>query len=139
MTKKPNVFPNELFVQSKVSQYFQNEGFDVIKGGIRAEDINRRNISHRLLGTDILAMKDDEEWRIECKGDTEKDFGTDFDTGLGQILRRMDCEDPNYALAMPDTERCQKKADELSSLVRKKLKLQWIWVGRNGAVKFDEP
>ena len=136
MVRKPNTFPYEAFVESKVEQYFRNEEFDV-KIDIKKGDIERENISCYLHGLDILATRGDEEWRIECKGDTAN-ISVNFNTVLGQILRRMDREYATYAVAMPDIQEYRNRVNRVPKLVRKRLSLRWIWVKESGEIDIDE-
>lgn len=138
MAKKPNIYPNESFVVNSVVRYLQSEGFDDIIVEVEDEDIKQRNLSQFLYRVDILAFKDDEEWRIECKGDAGNP-STDFDTLLGDILRRMDDARPHYAVAMPDIKGYETKSTKLPKLIRAKLKLRYIWVEKDGTVRIDEP
>ncbi len=79
-----------------------------------------------------------EEWRIECKGETSS-IGVDFNTGLGQILKRMEDESSKYAIALPDTSKFRNQTRQIPSIVRKKLDLYWIWVNKEGNIEIDVP
>ncbi|MCZ7385479.1 MAG: hypothetical protein O8C63_12140 [Candidatus Methanoperedens sp.] len=106
----PEKFPFEAFVQKKVEQYFQNDGF-ILSNEIPFLDLH------------VKSKDKKEEWKIECKGET-KAINIDFNTGLGQILKKMEDEDSKYAIALPDipsfrkqAEQIPKSADEIKSLL----------------------
>jgi hypothetical protein len=116
-------FPFEAFVQRMAERYFQKQGFQILK---------------EIPFLDVHAKRGGEEWKIECKGKTSQ-IGLDFNTGLGQIFKKMDDENTNYALAMPDIPSFRKQASQVPERVRKILKLHWIWVKENGEIEMDIP
>ena len=136
MSRKPDRFPYEPFIENKVIQYFQSRGFSV-RRDIKMSEIREGNISVYLHRLDILAVRDDEEWRIECKGDAGG-ISVDFNTGLGQIIRKMDSENPSYAIAMPYIQQYRDQVDKVPELVSRKLNLRWIWVKKNGEIEIEQ-
>ncbi len=121
----PNEFPYEAFVERRVSEHFQNAGYEV------STEIAFLDLHFKSAGKGG-------EWRIECKGETSS-IGVDFNTGIGQILKRMDDENSNYALALPETQKFRRQTKQIPPAVRKKLKLYWIWVNEKGDIKIENP
>lgn len=115
-------FPSEAFVQKSVERYFKNQGFSILE---------------KIPYLDVHAKKEDEEWRVECKGKTSV-IGLDLDTGIGQILRRMNDENANYAVAIPDIPGFRNATARLPKRVRRILNLHWIWVKENGEVEIEK-
>jgi len=108
----------EEYVKSKTEGFLRLKGFEII-----SSYGNERFI-------DIVARKDDIEWRIECKGDT-KNPSADFNTAIGQIMGRMSGVDATYSVALPYTQQYKKQALKISPVAMQKLGLQWIWVGNS--------
>lgn len=121
----PEIFPFEAFVQSKVEQYFQNEGFTILN-----------NIPY--LDLHVKSKSNNEEWKIECKGETSS-INVDFNTGLGQIMKRMNDEKSKYALAIPDIPSFRKQVSQISNQLRKQINLYWIWVNETGEINIETP
>lgn len=122
----PEIFPFEAFIQKKVEQYFRNEGFTTLNDIIPYLDLH------------VESKERKEEWKIECKGETSA-INVDFNTGLGQIMKRMDNENSFYALALPDISSFRKQTDQIPNRVRKLLNLSWIWVNDEGKIKIKIP
>ncbi|NLX83217.1 MAG: hypothetical protein GXZ04_05310 [Clostridiales bacterium] len=117
-------FPYEGFVQTRLEQYFTSEGYTLISG------------SHADLVCEHAQTKD--RWVIEAKGKTTS-IGLDFRTGLGQLLQRMDQEEVNYAVAVPDISAFVKQVNQLPPWVRKALNLHIIYVNEEGNIKIIPP
>ena len=118
-------FPNEQFVQEAVKAHFIAQGFDIIVEG------------HK----DVVAVhaESGNRWVVEAKGQTS-DIGTDFNTCLGQILKRMtDDEVGRFGLAMPDTHKYASQIKQISNRVRRTLQLHWLIVREDGTVRVIEP
>jgi len=121
----PDDFPFEAFVERKVSDYFLSRGFQIL------DEIPYLDLHFKLIDNE-------EEWKIECKGETSS-INVDFNTGLGQILKKMEDENSMYALALPDTPSFRKQVEQVPNQVLKKLNLHWIWVNEKGEVKIENP
>ncbi len=129
-----NVFESweEDFVKRSLVDYFVKEnGFELIKSN-----------TPPLKNLDINIRKENSEWRIECKGcknGNTDNVRTDFNTGIGQIVEKMDELNINYAIAMPDIKQFNNQAVQIPKSVRKLLNLYWIWVRQNGEIYTESP
>ncbi|HDH28900.1 MAG TPA: hypothetical protein ENH13_07180 [Euryarchaeota archaeon] len=101
----PDKFPYEAFVERRVSDYFRNIGYEL-------------SMEIAFLDLHFKSAEKGGEWRIECKGETSS-IGVDFNTGIGQILKRMD--DEKFKLC-PRTSRDSKisQPDKTNTPCRKK-------------------
>jgi len=125
--KKSEVFPYEAFVERAVKKYFEEEGFR------DCDDY----VPH-LADLDVHMKNGEQEWRIECKGKTAA-ISVDFNTGLGQLLKKMDDENSLYALALPDIPSFREQTNKVPKRVRKLLNISWIWVREDGGITVDLP
>jgi hypothetical protein len=82
--------------------------------------------------------REGQRWIIEAKGETTQ-VGLDFRTGLGQLLQNMGDERTRYGLAIPDTPRFAAQTARVSTWSRRALRLHWLVVSANGAVRIDGP
>src|SRR5579859_4135122 len=71
------LFPNVGFVQAAMEQHFATSGFTAYP-----------RVTADLACTNPATG---EHWIVEAKGDT-KARGLDFNTGIGQLLHRMNCQ-----------------------------------------------
>lgn len=113
-------FPNEGFVQNAIEAHVTAEGYVLLQEGF----------------TDLACRHPEtgKRWVIEAKGHSSS-VGVDFNTCLGQILKRMaDDETASFGLAMPATPQYQRQMVQVSRRVRKALDLHWILVDESGAV-----
>jgi hypothetical protein len=87
-------------------------------------------------GTDITASGPNERWVIEAKGEvvSAQQQGNYFLGALGELIQRMDDPHARYALALPDTPRCQGLVRRLPALARERLALSVFFVHRDGTV-----
>lgn len=117
-------FPHEGFVQQALEQYFASLGFAAYVEG----------------DADFACTHSDtgERWLIEAKGVTSS-IGVDFNTGLGQILKRMTNESTNYGIAVPDTPQFVYQCRLIHSWVRKALHLHWLLIAADGSVRQINP
>lgn len=119
--KRGTKFPNEGFVQSAIEKFFEAQGF------------TRLEVKH----VDLVCVNtSNEKWVIEAKGDSSS-VGVDFNTGLGQILKRMDEPNCKYAMAVPNIPKYINQLNKVPMRVRKLLGLNWIIVSEDGTVSID--
>ena len=133
---------NESEVQEILCEYFQKLGYSV-------------STNERLSGgnrIDIVAKSAKEEWYIEVKGDYEKrveQYGTNFDTGMGQLLKSIVCigDRIKYAIGIPisTTERGERLSYRLilpkysKSVIFEILNLHMLLVRDDGSVEIIKP
>lgn len=121
--KRGMEFPNEGFVQSAIESYFKSQGFTKLE------------VKH----VDLVCINEkNEKWVIEAKGDSSS-VGVDFNTGLGQILKRMDEPGCHYALAVPNIPKYINQINKIPKRVRNLLGLCWIMVSENATIDIDFP
>lgn len=85
-----NEFPNEGFVQQAIETYFTSLGYELLEEGFIDLACRHPETGHR--------------WIVEAKGHSSS-VGVDFNTCLGQILKRMgDEESAAFGVAMPATQ-----------------------------------
>lgn len=87
-----------------------------------------------------LACTDREgvRWIIEAKGETGS-TGTDFRTGLGQLIQGMGDREARYAMAMPDSAKMAFQRNRVSERVRSALGLYWMLVSERGEITVVPP
>ncbi len=121
---------NESFVVEALKAHFGRAGFEVWP-------------KERAGYVDLICehLSDGLRWVIEAKGKTKNigDIRTDFCTGLGQILTRMDNERALYALAVPDIPAFINQCRNVPGRVRRALGLHWIVVDEYGVLVFFDP
>lgn len=122
--KRGTEFPNEGFVHAAIQAHFRRAGYDQVAGG---------NVDFS-----FVRESDGTSWLIEAKGETAA-RGTDFQTGLGQLLQRMKEPSTTYALALPNTPEFVTLCSSVSLWVRARLGIHWLWVAENGAVVVVAP
>lgn len=110
------------FVVQTVEQWLTRQGFELVEGG---------NI-------DIVASKGKSRWQIEAKGETAA-LGTDFYTGLGQIIVRATDRAVHYGLAMPNTTEYRRLCAQVPEWLHQALKLHWLLVSADGSVEVVPP
>lgn len=118
-------FPNEGFVQCAIETFFTSNGYRLLDEGY----------------TDLACAHSEtgERWLVEAKGKSMA-IGTDFNSGLGQLLKRMrDEESAHFGLAMPDIPAYRRQVDQVSARVRRALELHWLFVAEDGAVQIIKP
>ena len=115
--KKEDCFPNESFIQRSIETYFEDKGFET----------NTKTV------IDLIAKRGNECWIVEAKGMTSS-VGVDFNTCLGQIIKRMNTSDATYAIAIPKHEKYKKQCIQLSPYVRKLLGLHILLVDMYGDI-----
>lgn len=118
-------FPNEQFVQEAVKTHFIAQGYTIVNEG------------HK----DIVGVHPESgaRWVVEAKGQSEA-IGTDFNTCLGQLLKRMtDDEVALFGLAMPETPQYARQIKQISDRVRRMLQLHWLLVDESGGVRVVGP
>lgn len=120
--KKDKMFPNEAFVQVALEKYFSKLGYEVKSDG----------------QVDIEAYKGNEKWIVEAKGLTSA-VGLDFNTCIGQIVKSMDCETTNYAMAFPDHPKYELQCSKIPKIFRERNNLYFLIVDEMGSVKVVEP
>jgi len=122
--KRGDDFPNEGFIQKSIENYFSKLGYD---------KLNEKYV-------DYVALHpiSKERWVIEAKGES-KAIGTDFNTCIGQIIKRMDLRDAKYAIAIPETNQYLIQIKSIKPWVRNVLQLHWILVNSDGDVKIIAP
>ena len=120
-----NDFPNEGFVQKAIEAYFTEQGFTLLDEGY----------------TDLACVRPQtgERWVVEAKGHS-KALNVDFNTCLGQLLKRMhDDESGRFGLALPDIPQYHRQIGLISRRVRHALNLHWILVAEDGRVVLYAP
>ncbi len=117
-------FPHEGFVQKAIESYFQS------KGCTKLEETY----------TDLVCFCADskEKWAIEAKGKTTE-IGSDFRTGLGQLVQRMKEQETNYAIAVPEIDQFVSQCILIPLWVRVALNLHIIFVDDRGNIKIVSP
>ena len=118
-------FPNEGFVQRVIEQHFASLGFQV------------EPVEH----TDFVCVHPEtsERWVIEAKGQTG-DVGTDFRTGLGQIVQRgMADPSATYAIAVPQIPQFLNQCRQVAPWVRQALRLHWLVVAADATIRVYRP
>jgi hypothetical protein len=118
-------FPYEGFVQNTVYEFFTRQGYKV------TIDTNNRH-------PDLTCTKGSDTWVIEAKGKTS-DIGLDFNTGLGQIMKRISDPNNKYAMAVPAIPQFERQCGMISPWVRERVGLYWVFVYENGTVRIDSP
>lgn len=117
-------YPRAGFVQKAVERHFKDEGCHIIDGGY----------------SDLVCTcaETGGKWVVEALGETTS-TGSDFRTGLGQLLQRMDEPRVNYAVAVPQTHRFIKQCEQIADWVRAALNLYLIFVDARGRVTVTGP
>lgn len=118
-------FPNEGFVLGAIERHFRSLGFALLDEGF----------------TDFACIhrESGERWVIEAKGHST-DVGLDFNTCLGQLLKRMhDGESAKFGLAMPATPQYEKQIRQIGRKVREALGLHWLLINESGVVQLIGP
>ena len=116
-------FPNEGFVQTSIETWFGKE-----------------HVLNTVGDADLIATHtaSGEEWVIEAKGITSA-TGLDFNTGVGQLLRRMGNTATRYGIAGPDSPTFISHLRQIHPWVRQQLNLHWILVDETGSVRVVAP
>jgi hypothetical protein len=117
-------FPREAFVQQAIEKHFESIGYRLCEA----------------TQADLICAhpQTKERWIVEAKGETTA-IGLDFNTGLGQLLGRMDDPSAKYAMALPKTKKFIAQCDKISTRVRDALNLHWILVDSRGAINIVGP
>src|SRR5262245_48839802 len=115
--KRGTDFPNEGFVDEAVCRW---------AGAQRCTDIVRPEGYGRY--PDLVAVRPNGRGLVvEAKGQTTA-VGVDFNTALGQLLKHMDAEFADYAVAVPDTPAFHAQMQLVPDRVRRLLSLSWLIV-----------
>lgn len=117
-------YPNEGFIQNAVEKYFDSLGY---------EQINVKYIDYVGINTQT-----EEKWVIETKGKTTE-VGLDFRTCLGQLIQRMDDNNANYGIALPEILEYKEQCRMMKKWVVELLKINWLFVDENMAVRLISP
>ena len=120
--KKDKMFPNEAFIQVALEKYFLKLGYEIKSDG----------------QVDILAFKENEKWIVEAKGLTSA-VGLDFNTCIGQIVKSMDCETTNYAIAIPEHAKYIIQCSKIPSAFRERNNLYFLFVDEKENIRVVEP
>src|SRR5262249_30450972 len=121
-------FPNEGFVDEAVYRWAAAQGCTDL---VRPDDYGRH--------PDLVAVRPGGRGLVvEAKGKTDA-IGTDFNTGLGQLLKHMDAEFADYAIAVPDTPGFRTQMALVPDRVRRLLGLSWLIVAADGSVVEVQP
>ena len=123
--KLGETFPNEGFVQRAIEQHFASLGYHV------------EPAEH----TDLVCVHPEtsERWVIEAKGQTD-DVGTDFRTGVGQIVQRgMATPSATYAIAVPQIPQFLNQCRQVAPWVRQALGLHWLVVAADATIRVYRP
>lgn len=127
MTRMPDEFPYEPFVERSIKEHFDRLGFaDAHRGAADFCDVVVRH------------PESGETWNIECKGKTAA-IGTDFDTCLGQLLRRMKPGAIRWGVGLPRIDAYVRKANEIHPDICDRLGVYWLWVHADGRVEVLAP
>ena len=132
----------EAMLQSILKDWFRRKGYRTSENVIMPAGNS----------IDLVAKSEQEEWLIEIKGDYEKltsQYNTNFDTGIGQILKSVDHLDAKtkYAICIPysSTERGEKFSYRLilpkysKTIMFEKLNIHLILVRNDRSVEIIEP
>lgn len=126
--KRGTDFPNEGFVDAAVHRWAVSLG---CSGLVRAEGYGRQ--------PDLVAVRaNGRRLVIEAKGRTTS-IGVDFNTGLGQLLKHMDAEPADYAIAVPDIPAFHTQLALVPDRVRRLLRMSWLIVDAKGQVREVPP
>ena len=115
---KEKGFPSEDFVKESIKKYFEKQGF---------------NEFHTIKYLDLQLRKGNQEWRIECKGETAN-VTVDFNTLLGQIIKRLDYPKIFYGIGLPYTSKYANQIATIPQYARKILPLKIFLVSEKGKV-----
>lgn len=124
-----DIFPSEGFVQKTVEAYFINKGFNKVKNsdGADFECIDSKGNG----------------WLIEAKGDTGSNVGTDFKTGLGQIIQKMKDEEATkkyrYGIAVPKIKSFIKQVKMIKKWTRTAINLHILLININAEIEIIDP
>lgn len=97
----PNEYPYEKFIQTSIEKYFENMGYELKTDSF----------------IDLIASNKSEVWIIEVKGITAS-VGTDFDTCMGQLAKRMISDEYKYGIAIPKHKKYYNQLNQLSKYYR---------------------
>lgn len=118
-------FPAEGFIQQALENHFASLGYELLDEG----------------HTDLACTNPQtgDRWIIEAKGHSSS-IGLDFNTCLGQLLKRMhDDENSRFGLAVPDTPPYHRQLQQISHRVRRALRLHWLLIESDASVTIIEP
>ena len=124
-------YPNEAFIENEVVKYFKKRGYRIY-----SDDEKKKNEFNK--HADIIAENDKQIWVIEAKGKTS-DPGVDFNTGLGQLAKKMVSGNRKYAIAIPQIEQYKKQCLKLPNYYRATNELNIFLVNDKGDVKVINP
>jgi hypothetical protein len=117
-------FPYEGFVQKSIENCFSKLGYSQVK---------EKHVDFMCINT----LKN-EKWIIEAKGKTTA-IGLDFNTCVGQIIKRMETPNIKYAIAVPKIEQYIKQCKLIKQWIREALNLYWIFIDSDGKMIIVEP
>ena len=103
----------------------------LVSEGWRVKIKRRFNFSY-----DIDAVRDKENWIIEINSTGNAALTETFVAALGEILQRMDIDDPNlkYSVAFPDNIPFRRLWERLPALAKKKIGITALFVEETGNV-----
>ncbi len=126
--KRGTEFPNEGFVDEAVYRWAAAQGCTDL---VRPEGYGRH--------PDLVAVRPNGRGLVvEAKGATSA-IGVDFNTALGQLLKHMDADTADYAIAVPDLPAYRTQIALVPDRVRRMLGLSWLIVDAKGGVQEVRP
>lgn len=133
--KRVTDFPNEGFVDAAVCRWATQQGLaDLVRpptGGGPLEGYGRY--------PDLVAVRPDGRGLVVevMGGKTAADV--DFTEALGQLLKYMDAELADYAIAVPDIPAFHTLVALVPDRVRRLLRMSWLIVDASGQVREIPP
>src|SRR5260370_40348995 len=123
---KPDVYPNEQFIQHALENYFKREGYTL-------EEVKDHDL--------VCTAPTGERWLIEVKGSPENadNFGNNFYECSGQILQRMQDSQARYVMAFPADPRFVRQGRKVAKWVRSLVHLHYLFVYEDASVSIFTP
>lgn len=87
-------------------------------------------------GIDIVALRGEERWIIECKGTGSlAPMQNNYFVGvIGELLQRMSDERAKHSIAFPDHPKFRRLWSELPAVAKERLRLTALFVSEDGSV-----
>jgi len=120
----PPEFPTEAFLRAAIRSHFEKAGYQEIAAG-QADFACEHSATH-------------EKWILEVIGLTSS-VKTDFYTGLGEIVCRMDGSYSKFGLAIPLTSQFLAASRDIHPNTRRALHLHLLFVDASGTVTALKP
>lgn len=113
-------------VKNRITAYLEKEGW------------KSKVAEGKKHGIDIEAIKDNERWVIEVKGNgSRKPMRTNYFLAvLGEILQRMDDENTRYSIAFPNLMEYKNLWNKLPQLAKERTRIDMILVDEGGEIYF---